>query len=146
MPRNHPTVAAFISAKIDESAKTQLQLGAECGWPAHNVLTMIKQGRMKLPIDKVGALAKALETDPVYLLWLAMREYMPETLAAIESAINGMMLNPHEREIIEAYREVTRGRTEGVSIGIPLAFIESFAQQSSATPTPAPGTAGNLPS
>src|SRR5688572_15045994 len=99
----HPTVAEFIARRIRESDKSQKEIAQECGRPKPNVITMLKQGRMKLPLEKVGTLAAVLDVNPIYLLWLTMREYAPATLESIEGAIHGVMLSAHEKLIIEAY-------------------------------------------
>ena len=117
MPKGtRPTVAKFITAKINECGKSQIEIAQACGWPKPNIVTMIKQGTTRLPIDKIGPLAKALEVEAVYLFWLTMSEYNPDTLQAIEHAIRGVMLSDHEKLIIETYRRLTNGQDEDVEL------------------------------
>lgn len=116
--RTRPTVAQFISAKIHESGKSQIEIAEACGWPAVNMVTMVKQGKTRLPIDKIGQLAQVLEIEPHYLFWLTMAEYFPDTLYAIEHVIRGVMLNEHERLIIETYRDLTHGKDEDVELRV----------------------------
>ena len=59
--------------------------------------TVIKQGLTKLPIARVGGLARALALDPVQLLMLVMNEYQPGTLAIIEEEVDVQILTPNER-------------------------------------------------
>lgn len=113
-----PTVAQFIAAKIKESGKSQIEIAQACGWPKPNFVTMLKKGDSKLPLDKIGPMAKVLEVQPVYLYWLVMQEYYPETLDAIEHAIRGVMLTDHEKEIIEVYRDLTHGRDAPVELHV----------------------------
>ena len=102
-----PTVAAFLDSAIRRSAKTQIQIARECAFPAPNIITMIKQGHTKLPLAKVGAVAKALDLDPAHLLRLALREYLPDTYDAIESVLSPSMLTANEMSMINAYRRAT---------------------------------------
>lgn len=111
-----PTVAQFITERIRESGKSQIEIAEACGWPKPNMISMLKSGATKLPLDKVGSLAKVLEVEPVYLLWLTMSEYSPDTLSEIEHAIRGVMLNDHEKLIVETYRRLTNGKDEDVEL------------------------------
>ncbi len=78
------TVAEFLSISIASSDKTQAEIAKLCGFGTPNVLTMIKQGKMKVPIGRAPAIAKALGIEPYELIALAMSEYEPETWQAIQ--------------------------------------------------------------
>jgi hypothetical protein len=54
--RKESIVAAFIAKRIDEIGKTQRDIARECGGQKPNVITMLKNGQMKLPLDKIGRL------------------------------------------------------------------------------------------
>lgn len=54
--------------------KTQIAIAAEVGFHNPNMLAMIKAGTAKLPLDRVAALATALECDPVMLFQLAVEQ------------------------------------------------------------------------
>ncbi len=103
------TVADFIADRLAESGKTQRQVAEECGFEFPNIITMFKKGQTKLPLDRIGPLAKALNADPAYLLRLAIMEYMPSTWASIEETLNGMILTANELELVRSYRQVTGG-------------------------------------
>jgi transcriptional regulator with XRE-family HTH domain len=81
------SVAQYLTEQIERSGKTQLEIAHECGFTNANVITMIKQGKSKLPLTRVDALAKALDVDVVYLLSLTMREYEPELWKIIEQKV-----------------------------------------------------------
>lgn len=104
------TVAEFITHKIRVSGKSQVEIATELGYPNQNIITMFKQGRTRIPLDKVGPIATALEIDPGLFLKKVMGEYMPETLAALQSVLDGLQLTQNERELIAAYRETTKGK------------------------------------
>src|SRR3954469_14792335 len=109
-------VATVITKAIHDCGKPQIEIAAQCGWPKPNIVTMIKQGSTRLPLDKVGLLATAIDLDPVYLLRVVMQEYMPDTYTAIEQSLADIALTDYEREVLEAYRELAKGRDMSVVI------------------------------
>ncbi len=58
------------------------------GFKTPNLLTMIKQGSIKIPIYKIPKLAEILKINPAKLLSMALREYNPDAYAAIKSIFN----------------------------------------------------------
>jgi transcriptional regulator with XRE-family HTH domain len=79
-----PTVAEFLTDRIASIDKTQIQISEESGFEHPNIISMLKGGQTKLPINRVFLLAKALEVEPAYLLRIAMMEYMQEEWECIE--------------------------------------------------------------
>lgn len=98
------TVAEYLTTLIEASDKTQKQLAEELGYENANIITMFKQGLTRIPLNKVGPLAKALEIDATDFLELVMSEYMPETLMALEPILNGITLTRDEYELVNQYR------------------------------------------
>ena len=103
------TVAAYIEQQIALSDKSQKDIAETMGYDKPNVLTMIKQGKTKLPINKVGPLAKALGVDPVHLLRLTLTEYLPDTWEALSELIGDSLLTKHERRILQVVRDAAGG-------------------------------------
>ena len=81
------TVAKFIGQQIERSGRLQEDIASDCGFVNRNMISMIKSGMTKLPLSKIGVLAKALDVDPAYLLRLALQEYMPEAWAVFEEVL-----------------------------------------------------------
>jgi hypothetical protein len=107
MPNSKPkTVAEFISEQIDKSAKTQFEISREAGFETPNLITMLKQGKTKIPINRVYSLAVALDIKPRHLLRMVLEEYLPETLLAIEASWGELLLSPDEEGIVLTYREM----------------------------------------
>ena len=103
----YPTVAVYLDREISRCGKTQLQISRECGFPKPNIITMLKQGHTKLPLTKVGPLAKSLGVDPAYLLRLALREYFPDTYSTIEDVLSPSLLTQNEMNMVNAFRKLT---------------------------------------
>lgn len=99
------TVAEFIDWAIKRSGKTQRELAREIGFDRPNIVSMIKTGETKLPLDRVPAVAQALEVDPAYLMRLALCEYEPELFAIIIHHV-GKPLTRNEQAIVECYRRI----------------------------------------
>jgi DNA-binding CsgD family transcriptional regulator len=103
------TVAEYIESQIAMSDVSQKDIAAALNYDKPNVITMIKQGKTKLPINKVGPLAKALNVDPVHLLRLAMAEYMPDTWEAIQNLVGKSLVTEGEMQVVQLVREHANG-------------------------------------
>ena len=98
------TVAEYLAKMIEISEKTQKQIANEVGYTKPNVISMMKQGLIKVPVDKAPAIARALNVDPAYFLGLVLREYMPGAWAAMEQHLGGV-LSENEQRLLDVYRE-----------------------------------------
>lgn len=104
------TVANYITQQIALSGRTQTEICLEIGYENTNVITMIKQGKTKLPVTKVKLIAKALGVDPVHLLRLVMTEYMPETFAVIQDTMGGILVTESESAVLSVVRDADNGQ------------------------------------
>lgn len=70
-------IATLVGDRIEElkGVKTQKDIAREVGYTNQNMITMIKQGKSKVAIDKAGALGKALEVDPKTFMLLALEQF-----------------------------------------------------------------------
>ncbi len=105
-PYAHTRLAKFVEARILalKPLKTQVDIAAEAGYTNPNNITLIKQGASKLALDRVHAMARALDCDAAILLRMAFEQ---ETKAA--SAIFELLepLSKNERAWIEQLREAS---------------------------------------
>lgn len=99
-------VADVVRDMVDNNRyrKTQDQIAVEIGFRASNVLSMIKQGRTRMPLDKVGPLAAACGFAPDKLVRATLREYMPEFAKAL-TQVNSMPIFEEAEEIITVVNE-----------------------------------------
>jgi len=105
-PKQKITVAEYLTKQIELCGKPQHEIASEAGFNKPNIITMLKQGKTKLPIAKIGPMARSLGVDPVYLFRLCMQEYEPETWAALEETIfKRPVITENEFEIIQVMRE-----------------------------------------
>lgn len=108
MSKNPVKVSEFIKRQIEASDKTQKDIAREVGFAQPNNISMIKDGLTKLPINRVPAFARALSVDPVHLLRITMREYMPETWQVIESMLGESLVTDSEKKLLEIVRKASR--------------------------------------
>lgn len=102
MPINKPysdtRLPRFIHRRVLEikHLKSQADIAAEAGFVNPNMMSMIKSGSTRLPIDRVPALAKALEVDPRRLLQLAIEQWAGVTAARTFNEIFGTIVTRNE--------------------------------------------------
>lgn len=104
------TVADFITARLRLCRKSAGEIAQEIGYPNADLISMIADGKVKLPLKDIKKLAVALDIDPAYLLLVVLADYMPETLGVIEDIVGSPLLSHNERKLVESYRRVTQGK------------------------------------
>lgn len=100
------SVAEFIELQIESSGLRQAEIAEACGFEKPNVITMIKQGKTKLPLAKIGPMARVLNVDPILLFKMVISEYLPETWDAIEALYGQPPLTENELAVLKAVRKV----------------------------------------
>jgi transcriptional regulator with XRE-family HTH domain len=108
-PFEDTRLAQYVERRILElkPRKTQSEIAAQAGFINPNVITMIKQGKTKAALDRIPALARALECDPAFLMRLALEQAVGQTAAAAVTEIFGTPVTANERGWIEAIREAS---------------------------------------
>ena len=100
-----PAVATELTAMIARSGKTHRRIAEEAGFSRANVISMMKTGEMKVPIDKAPGLATACHADPVAFTRLVMEEYEPRAWAELEQTL-GRSPTPQEQALLDLVREL----------------------------------------
>lgn len=102
-------LATYVAKRVLElrPTKSQAEIAAETGYVNANVVAMIKSGATRLPIDRVPALAKALDCDPAYLLLLALEQTVGSTEAAAITSILSNAVTNNEMAWVRALREAS---------------------------------------
>lgn len=104
------SVAEYVTLQIEASGKLQSTIAKEVGFDKPNVITMIKQGKTKLPLGKIGPMARSLGVDALHLMKITFLEYFPETWEQIESAVAGqLILTENELDVLNAMRKAGLG-------------------------------------
>ena len=108
-PYQDTRLAKFLEARVLElkHKKTQGEIAAEAGFVNPNMITMFKKGSTRLPLDRVPALATALDCDPAWLLRLALDQAEGSTAAEAIFAIIGEPITKNEMAWITEIREAS---------------------------------------
>jgi transcriptional regulator with XRE-family HTH domain len=97
-PYRDSDLAQFIAKRVLElRPKTQADIASEAGFVNGNFLSMLKAGNSKLALDRVPALAAALECDPALLMRLALEQAVGSTAAQALQEILGTPVSADER-------------------------------------------------
>lgn len=110
---NSTAVAQLIRERVAQVSKTPSRIADEVGLNSPNLLQLVCEGRAKLPVQHVQAVASALGIDPVHLMRLVVTEYLPGVWEVVEQALQGTALTTNERKLVDAYRQVT-GNSDAV--------------------------------
>lgn len=99
--------ARLITKICNSSEKSQAEIAQEIGFEKPNVMTMLKQGRIKMPIARIPAFCKATNSDPGLLLNTVLQEHYPE-ISAVLAEIKLVSIAPEETHMIKAMRKAKR--------------------------------------
>jgi transcriptional regulator with XRE-family HTH domain len=112
-PYQDTRLAKFVDERVLalRPRKSQAEIAEEAGFVNPNVISMVKSGASKLPIDRVPALATALQCDPALLLRLALEQSAGSTAAAAIYEIIGQPITKNEMAWIKEIREAS-GETD----------------------------------
>ncbi len=104
--------AQFFERALSFSTSTQREIAKQAGFPMPNTISMMKSGQMKVPIERIPALAKAMGVDPSDFLVSALMEYQPEVWEVLKQTL-GVHINSAEKDLVLLYRLArTKGHIE----------------------------------
>jgi ABC-type transporter Mla maintaining outer membrane lipid asymmetry ATPase subunit MlaF len=125
-PYANTKVARFLDKHIDQKvSKSHREIAQAAGWTQSNMVTMIKKGDAKLPLDRVAGLARAIDVDPMYLFRLALEQFMgddPQSAKMIDAVVSA-----NEVEIINIIREASDSEDPKVNDRQTAGLKELFA-------------------
>ena len=100
-PQANSAIAIYLDKRISElrGVKTQREIAAAAGYDRPNILSMFKTGETKVPLDKIPALARALDADPAHMFRLAMIDQWPELARVIGAVFGRQMASENETAI-----------------------------------------------
>jgi transcriptional regulator with XRE-family HTH domain len=108
-----PSIAIYISKQIHnlKGVKTQREIAAEVGYDKPNMISMLKTGDTKVPLEKIPLLAKALNVDPAHLFRLALEQYWPGLTSTIAEIFGTLATSNEESIFLTKWRAAT-GNTD----------------------------------
>lgn len=89
---------AVVAKRILElrPIKSQAEIASETGFPNPNMISMVKSGAIRVPLDRVPALAEALQVDPARLLQLALEQWAGSAAARAFDRIFDTVVSKNE--------------------------------------------------
>ncbi|MBP1152776.1 helix-turn-helix domain-containing protein [Methylocaldum sp. RMAD-M] len=101
-------VAKVVAQAISISKKTRTEIAKEVGYDRPEIINMFESGLTRIPIERIGRFAIALDLEPRFLIRLAMAEYMPEVFKTLEQIFGaGLFLTKNEEQLIRMLRKIT---------------------------------------
>lgn len=108
-PFQNTPAARLIADRVRDLShrKTQAEIAAEAGFTNANMMSLLKSGKNKVPLDRVPSLAKSLEMDPALLMRLALDQAVGVTAAKAITDIFGSPVTENERGWLAELRDVS---------------------------------------
>lgn len=108
-PHEQTRAAIHLTDRINKlrRRKTQKQIAHEAGFINSNMISLLKSGASKIPIDRVPALAKALEMDPAFLMRLALEQSVGKTAAQAIVDACGPLVTEREKQWLNEIRDAS---------------------------------------
>ena len=108
-PYEDTRLAKYLEQRVLElrPKKTQAAIAEEAGFVNANMIAMFKSGSSKVPLDRVPALAMALDCDPAWLLRLALEQTEGDTAARAIVEILGAPVTKNEMGWIMEIRDAS---------------------------------------
>lgn len=95
------SLASYLNWQIELSGKKQYEIAEDCGFEKSNIITMIKQGKTRLPRDKIFKMAKSLSIDPINLMKMMYLEYYPDEWDMMQHLLGQPVLTKDEQDVIK---------------------------------------------
>ncbi len=120
--------AARLESLINSSEVKQIDIAAALGYEHPNIITMFKQGKTRVPVEKIPMLAKTLAVDPHAMLLYYLSEYEPALLRIIEHHF-GALITRNEQAIIDEIRRVSHGSDPAIRSASGHIALETFVRE-----------------
>ena len=95
----------YLTIRLAEAGLTNREFAEKIGYASPNVVAMLKNGSMKLPLNRVKAIAKAIGVDPLMVLQKQMEQSSPELWDALNDIIGTHVLSDKEAQLLTFVRK-----------------------------------------
>ena len=97
--------AEFIDRLLKQKGLTDAQVAKLIGYEKASVVRLMREGRIKFPLDKVPDLAGAVGVSPEMLMNVCLQEYMPSLVEVLMRCYGPVTDN--EIDILQIIRDIT---------------------------------------
>lgn len=125
MSRPKSPTARHLFDAIECSSKTQKEIAKDAGFASPNILSMMKTGETKVPINRIPSLSQALGIAPGEFINVALREYHPDLHSVLIEHF-GFGLSLEERILLEIYDEAQHVAPFALEAGLCDLLLEVF--------------------
>ncbi|MBD9511660.1 helix-turn-helix transcriptional regulator [Ensifer sp. ENS10] len=117
----------YIFKKLMESSKSQKEIAEAVGYKNQNMITMLKLGHVKLALDRVPAMAKALDIDPLDLFKIALTQFYDDQAVRMLTEIIEAGTSSAEKKILRIIRDASGENTPTLTPEREKALAELFS-------------------
>jgi transcriptional regulator with XRE-family HTH domain len=97
----------LLLSAIHKSEYSQSEIAQKLGYTNANIVTMFKQGRTRVPLEKVTLIAEVLHQDKVTWLRLWFEAFEPDAVKSIEDHLGiGIFVTDKERSWLKGLRKL----------------------------------------
>ncbi len=102
-PYENTKIVELIRNRISEltGLKTQREIAAEIGYDKPNVLSMYKRGEAKVPLERLPAIARALDIDIALLFRAGLEQWWPGEQTLLNQMFMERIVTKNERALIK---------------------------------------------
>lgn len=100
------SMAQYIHEMMEELDLSDKVVALRLGYSTPNIIRLFREGRMKVPLDLVPALADAIGANRSRLMDRALQEYLPATIRALILCHSGFSDN--ELALVSFVRKVSQ--------------------------------------
>lgn len=124
-PKALATESEYLSAQVlhrwfTETGMTNKEVATHIGLRP-NMMSMMKTGEVKIPVNHVKGIAEAMEKNPEELLSAVLEDHNPELLAML-GLVKKKTFSLKEEAILNAVREAQDEATEEGERRVPIQF------------------------
>ena len=95
--------AMMLADAIEKSKLTQREIADRVGFKHANIISMLKTGETRVPLDRIPSLAQTLGMDERLFLMIAIEEYHPGVHEVLVDVL-GLPLSDAELGILTMFR------------------------------------------
>src|SRR5262245_59707617 len=95
-------------AIVQNTGKSQRDIAMAIGYKKPTMVSMMKRGDAMVPLDKVPALARAIDVDLALLFRLALQQYWKDE-ARVIAQIFGDVITRDERKLLQMFHAANKG-------------------------------------
>jgi hypothetical protein len=108
-PSPADSVASLVARFQETTGATDDQVAGAIGYESGRVIAMVKDGRMRLPLNKVQ-MAEAIGVDAPRLLRSVLSEGSPELLSVLDAVLPATTWDSTDAKLMETLRKLRRDR------------------------------------